>query len=63
MPATTDQRILKRYWGILTPKERKLTQVYSRIKDHGFFMERYYRCKCGFFYASSLMNIRLLLFR
>lgn len=54
---------LQRYGGHLSAQDRDLLGIYSRLHEQGFFMERYYRLKYGFLYASLAMNIRLLLFR
>jgi len=54
---------LQRYGDRLSAQDRDLLDVYSRLHEQGFFMERYYRLKYGFLYAGFLMNIRLLLFR
>lgn len=54
---------LQRYGDLLSAWERKVLQIYSRLHEQSFFMERYYRLKYGFLYASLLMNIRLLMFR
>lgn len=54
---------LQRYGDRLSTLDRDLLDIYSRLHEQGFFMERYYRLKYGFLYASLAMNIRLLLFR
>lgn len=54
---------LQRYGDRLSARDRDLLDIYSRLHEQGFFMERYYRLKYGFLYASLAMNIRLLLFR
>jgi hypothetical protein len=54
---------LRRYGELLSAWERKVLQIYSRLHEQSFFMQRYYRLKYGFLYASLLMNIRLLMFR
>lgn len=54
---------LQRYGDRLSTRDRDLLDIYSRLHEQGFFMERYYRLKYGFLYAGFLMNIRLLLFR
>jgi glycosyltransferase involved in cell wall biosynthesis len=54
---------LQRYGNMLPPRTRTVLEIYSCLQEQGFFKERYYRVKYGFFYASTLMNIRLLLFR
>lgn len=53
---------LRRYGDRLPARERDMLDVYSRLHEQGFLMERYCRLRNGFLYSSWLMNMRMLLF-
>lgn len=48
---------LDNYYERLSPQQRVLLEIYSRLHEYDFFRRRYYRLKYGYLYSGFIRNI------
>jgi glycosyltransferase involved in cell wall biosynthesis len=53
---------LEKYDGVLTTKDRRMVQAFSRLAEKGFFEKRYSLLRYGFFHAGFLRKVGMLAF-